>query len=62
MGLGRKDEGIKKYKLAVMKQSWDVKYGTGNIANNTVIIRYGTRRVLEISTQGGGHFVEYIIV
>ena len=58
----KKVKGTKKYKLPVLKQSQGCKHSIGNIANNTVIIRYGTRRVLEISTQGGGHFVEYIIV
>ena len=47
-GFGKMDgkgEGIKKYKLVVTKQSWDIKYSTGNIVNNTEITVCGVRWV-----------------
>lgn len=41
-------EEMKKYKLPVIKQSWDVKDGIGNIVD-TVITVYGVRWVLDES-------------
>ena len=36
-GLGEKGRRIKKYKLVVTEQSWDVKYSIGETVSNTVI-------------------------
>ena len=57
MGDGDKDEEIKRYKLVVPKQSWDVKYSIENIVYNTAITMYGVRWVLKLF--GGDHFVNY---
>lgn len=50
--MGEKGE-IKKYKLAVTKQLWDIKYSVGNIqvVNNIVVTVCGARWVLD-STGG----------
>ena len=43
-GMGKKGEGIKKYKLAAIKNTHrDVKYNVENIVNNIVITIYGAR-------------------
>ena len=57
-GLGEKGEDIKKYRLVVIKQSWEVKNSIGNTVNNIVITMYGPRCVLELL---GEHFVKYTI-
>lgn len=41
-----KTEGIKKYKLVITKQSWDVKHSIGNMVNKIVITMDGARWVL----------------
>ena len=35
--MDEKGEGIEKYKLVIMEQSWDVKYGLGNRVDDIVI-------------------------
>ena len=51
-GLVENDKGLSKYKPVITKQSWGVKYSTGNVGNNIVITVCGARWVLEIL--GGG--------
>ena len=48
VGLGEKGEGIEKYRLVVIKWSWDAKYSIGNTVNTTVITMYGASWILEI--------------
>ena len=43
--MGKKGEGIKKYKLVVTEYHEDVKSSLGNIVNNIVITMYGVRWV-----------------
>lgn len=50
LGLGEKGEGIKKYQLAVTKQSRGCKHSAGNTVSDGVITACGARRGLE--TQG----------
>ena len=48
--LGETGEGIKKYKLPVIKQisHEDVRYSIGNTVNNIVITLYGDRWLLDL--------------
>ena len=48
-GWVKRSEGIKKYKLAVIKQSWDVSCSTGNIVRSIVITVYGAWGILDWS-------------
>ena len=41
--MGKKDKGIKKYKLVVQNSNGEVKYSTGSIVNNILITTYGVR-------------------
>ena len=51
--LGEKAKGIKKYKLAVTKQSLGTQYtATGNTVNDTVITMYAATWALEILLEG----------
>ena len=47
-GTGRKGKGIRKYKLAVTKEPWDVKDSIGDIVHNIAITMCGARWVLEL--------------
>ena len=58
-GLGEKGRGIKKYTLAITKQSWGCTVQHRNILSNIVITIYGARWALELS---GEHFVKYVTV
>ena len=52
-GMGEKGKGIKKYKLAVTKQSLGTQYtATGNTVNDTVITMYAATWALEILLEG----------
>ena len=42
------ESSIKKYKLVVMEQSWDVKYSIGNTVNNILITMYGVMKVQDL--------------
>ena len=47
--MGGKGEQIKKYKLVITKQSWDVKFSIKNIVNDIVITVDDARSVLALS-------------
>ena len=57
-GLGKKHEGIEKFRLVVTEYG-GIKESTGNIVNNTVTTMCGVRWVLEIP---GEHSVKYVIL
>ena len=47
--IGKKVEGIKKYKLVVTNSHRDVKYSIRNTVNNILITMYGVRWILDLS-------------
>ena len=47
--MGGKGERIKKYKLVITKQSWDVKFSIKNIVNDIVITVDDAKSVLALS-------------
>ena len=56
--MGEKGEGIKKYKLPLIKIVRNVKYSIGNIVSNIVITMYGVRWYMV--TYWGDRFLCYI--